>query len=187
MRHKTAILTIVGALAAGSATTPAAGQDAPAEIVLLNGDHRVPVVAFGPSMELQVGQFVPPSAAGDFFFIAEREAFFHPDIDKMGGQPSTSVAVGSAANVASAAAVASDAAGAAGEAPPPPPPPAVPQWRSVGAHAFDLLHDGVTYDCMAGQISENGAGQMSSLGDGAADLEDPRLYRVQCMGWTASD
>ncbi len=191
MLRTTALLMMVGALGAGSATQ-VSGQDAPAELALLNGDHRVPVVAFGPSAELQVGQFDPPASSGDFFFVAEREAFFHPDIDKMGGQQTTSGAATGTSNVASSAsgaassaAVASSAAGAAGETPAPAT-TATPQWRSVGAHAFELLHDGTTYNCMAGKISED-SGQASSLGDGAVDLEDPRLYRVQCMGWTVAE
>jgi hypothetical protein len=179
MRMKSMTSVIVAALALSGGASLAQGQDTSAEVVLLQGAHRVPVVAFGPSLPLLVGEFVPPSAAGDFYFIAEREAFFHSQIDGMGGAPSTDTAVAATASSASGAA---SAGGAVQQAPQPA--GAEPQWRSVGTHAFDLVHEDTVYNCFAGKISESDAREPATLGAAATELTDLRLYRTQCMGWT---
>lgn len=173
---------IVVALALGGGASSAVGQDSAAEVVLLNGAHRVPAVAFGPSLPLLVGEFVAPSAAGEFYFIAEREAFFHAEIDAMGGNPTTNAVAGGVS-----AGMAASATAGAEVKPSPPPEREAPTWRSVGAHAFDLVHGGTVYSCFAGKISESDARDKSSLGPGAAGLSDPRLYKVQCMGWTTAE
>ncbi len=184
-----ASLMLLGAIALAAWPTPAAAQES-AEVVLLNGAHRVSVEGFGPAMELQAGEYTPPSQTGDFYFVADRDAFYHPDIDAMGGAPSGSepqaaAAVSGAAVASSAGAVASGAAGSAVQTTQETP-STQPTWRSVGAHAFDLIHGEKVYSCMAGKISESDARPSGSFGDAAADLQDPRIYKVQCMGWSES-
>jgi len=179
MRMKAMASMIVAALALSGGASLLKGQETSTELVLLQGAHRVPVVAFGPSLPLLVGEFVLPSAAGNFYFIAEREAFFHSQIDGMGGAPSTDTVVAATASSASGAA---SAGGAVQQTPQPA--GEEPQWRSVGTHAFDLVHEDTVHTCFAGKISESDAREQSTLGVGAAELTDLRLYRTQCMGWT---
>ena len=189
MSRERSSLALLGALALVMWTVPATAQETAAEVVLLNGAHHVPVAGFGPAIGVQAGDYTAPSSAGKFYFIAERDAFFHSDIDGMGGAPSGSepaaaAAASSAAVASSSGAVASGAAGAVQTVPQEP--SAEPTWRSVGAHAFDLTNDGKVYSCTAGKISESDARPSGSFGEDAANLQDPRLYQVHCMGWTAS-
>ena len=60
MRSNTTLLMLAGMLAIGVVAPAASAQ----ELILLNGNHHVPVAAFGPSPALQIEEFVSPSEAG---------------------------------------------------------------------------------------------------------------------------